>query len=581
MRYKAEDIEKLNNELDIVKVIGEYVDLKRAGASYKGVCPFHDEKTPSFNVSPSKSIYKCFGCNASGNAISFYMNYNNLDYISAVKELAEKYEVDINPIKGTHKYNDNLNEAVYKVLETAANIFAENLTSDKGLQAKEYLKSRGLDEEFIRKYKIGYAEDAWNKLSEKLLELGYNNEDMIRAGLLKDGEKGQYDTFRDRVMFPIYSARGKVIGFGGRILNDSKKIAKYLNSPETDVFTKGNNLYGLIERGTKIRRNDYAILMEGYMDVITAHSFGFDMAVATLGTSITEQQAKLLKRYTQNIIIAYDMDKAGRDAVRRAGFILKNHDFNIRVLELSGAKDPDEYLQKFGKESFVKELKKSKEFFDFYYSSLVKEIDISTIMGKKAIVEKFNEFFESLSNKIEYTLYMDKLSKNLDLDKSVLKMYIKPIKEKEKKVVKPEISYKQARRKFDPLELATVRIVLKNKKYYNKLQDIQLKDSLLAKMFEFVGENLEESNIEYSFLNNGEFLEYNQEDLIEILYGTETIENEEEFFSEIKLRWEQIKKQEREKEISRLLKEDRLNEEDRRALLYERVEIIKSLKRNF
>lgn len=579
MIYKKEDLEKLNMELDIVKVIGEYVELKKAGISYKGLCPFHKENTPSFHVTPSKNIYKCFGCNAGGSAIDFYMNYNNLDYITAVKELSEKYDVDIKPVKGDYDFKTENDEIYYKILEDALNIFIENIYNESGKEALEYLKKRDLDDKFIQKYNIGYSQNSWNDLLNKLIEKGYDEEAIIEAGLAKRGEKGVYDVFRGRIMFPIYSHLGKIIGFGGRIIEDKKDVAKYLNSPETDIFKKGNNLYGLIEKGIKIRKNDYAILVEGYMDVISSHIYGFDMSVATLGTSLTDNQAKLLKKYTNNIIIAYDMDEAGRNATERAAYILKKYDFNIRILELEGAKDPDEYLKKYGKEDFIIQLKKSKEIFDFLYSNYAKMVDINSIIGKRKFIEKFSEFFKNINNRIEYSLYMDKLSKNTEVSTSVLEEYLKYNDNIEKNEIISNKSDKNE--KHDYLELSTVRLILKKKEYLKEFKDIKIEDKLLKKIINFIKENIDNENIEYILLNNKEFEEIEKEKIVNIIYSAESIDNPIQYFEEIKLRWEIAEKQKREKEISQILKEEDLTPDERKNLIYERVEIIKSLKRNF
>lgn len=420
MKVRDDDVEKLLNSLKIEEVVGEVVSLKRSGANYKGLCPFHSDTSPSFTVSPQKNIAKCFSCGAGGNPISFYSQYHKVSFNEACIELSKKYNISIKLEKNFDEAKEKEYEKLYKLMEEARDYFAENIFNNEGRDAFEYLNKRGLSVQFIKENYIGYSLNSWDRLLTHFTSKGYSLEDLLNVGLIKKGDKGYYDVFRNRIMFPITNVSGKTIAFGGRTLEDRKDIAKYLNSSDTILFNKGQNLYGIKERGSLIRKKNYSILMEGYMDVLKAHSFGFDTALASLGTALTHEQGELLKRYSSNVIIAYDMDEAGRKATERTSLILKEQGFNIRVLEFVDAKDPDEYLNKFGKEKFLERVKESKEIFDFLYETYAKDYNLGDLLGKQNFVLSFKNFFSILDKDIEKALYLEKLSKNLEIDKSFL-----------------------------------------------------------------------------------------------------------------------------------------------------------------
>lgn len=420
MKVRDDDVEKLLNSLKIEEVVGEVVSLKRSGANYKGLCPFHSDTSPSFTVSPQKNIAKCFSCGAGGNPISFYSQYHKVSFNEACIELSKKYNISIKLEKNFDEAKEKEFEKLYRLMEEARDYFAENIFNNEGRDAFEYLNKRGLSVQFIKENYIGYSLNSWDRLLTHFTSKGYSLEDLLNVGLIKKGDKGYYDVFRNRIMFPITNVSGKTIAFGGRTLEDRKDIAKYLNSSDTILFNKGQNLYGIKERGSLIRKKNYSILMEGYMDVLKAHSFGFDTALASLGTALTHEQGELLKRYSSNVIVAYDMDEAGRKATERTSLILKEQGFNIRVLEFVDAKDPDEYLNKFGKEKFLERVKESKEIFDFLYETYAKDYNLGDLLGKQNFVLSFKNFFSILDKDIEKALYLEKLSKNLEIDKSFL-----------------------------------------------------------------------------------------------------------------------------------------------------------------
>jgi len=527
MKYSPEDIEKLRNQLNIVEVVGEYVELKKSGANFKGLCPFHKDNNPSFTVSPSKNICKCFVCGAGGDPLKFYTEYNKLTFPQGIKELNEKYNMGIRPVRGYTEKQD-VNRKYQDIVEDALEYFNEKIFSNEGREALEYLSKRQFKPDFIGENNIGFAPKGWNNLSDHLLTKGHDIKDIVTVGLTKEGEKGHYDAFRNRVMFPIHSPSGNVIAFGGRTLEDKKEIPKYINSPESPLFHKGRNLYGIKERGSVIRRKAYSILMEGYIDVLSAHSFGFDVAVASLGTAFTDDQAKLLKRYTSNVIIAFDMDNAGRSAAEKTGILLKAHGFNIRVLELKNAKDPDEFLKKYGKQEFLKHVKGSKEIFDYLYEFYVKEYDLSNLMAKQNFVNRFKEFFKNVETDLEKSLYIDKLSKSLDVDKELLKEILiinnkKQIVEKKRSEIS---STRERERKIDKLELLSLQIVLHSPELIEYFIDKKVENRLVYKIFQFLGEGTFDVNTKKDvikvILNDDDFEEADKFKILEI--GTDSME---------------------------------------------------------
>ncbi len=465
---RDEELEKFINSLDIVEVIGEYVTLKKSGVNYKGFSPFKEEKTPSFVVSPTKNIFKDFSTNIAGNVISFYMKINNMSFNEAVSELSEKYDVPVRRLAVKEK--DPQKERNYNILKDAQSFFSNNI--EKSAEALEYMEKRGFSKEELKKFGIGFSSGRWNDLIKFLKSKNYSAEELIELGLARKSESGEiFDYFRNRIMFPIYNEKMKLIGFGGRIITDGENSPKYLNSPDSKIFKKGSELFGLYARGEYIRKKGLAILMEGYLDVLTAHKHTFTNSVASLGTSFTNEQALLLKKYTNNVIIAYDNDRAGKEAVIKAGNILKRHDFNIRCLNIDDeVKDPDEYLRKYGKKKFLEILKESKGIFEFLFEIFSESLNLNEITGKRKIIEKFKEFFSNVVNNTEKNLYVSKLSVELGIDKEVLinelgsisKVYnrSKTISGKPEKAV---IKSSKAET-YDLLEIETLKFLLKYKK---------------------------------------------------------------------------------------------------------------------
>lgn len=512
MKYKTEDIDLLIDSLKIEEVVGEFVELKKAGANYKGLCPFHPDTTPSFMVSPSKNICKCFVCGAGGNPISFYSQYKKISFLEAIEELSKKYGI---PIKGIDnnsiKQQDNY-EKYYEIMREAHNFYKDMIFSNQGRVALEYLAGRKLNPKIIKENGLGFAPDRWSELNDYLLSKGYESKDLLKLGLIKEGENGNnYDVFRNRIMFPIYSTKGEVIAFGGRTLEKDKETPKYINSPDTPIFKKGKNLYGL-ERSGIIRKKNYAMLMEGYMDVLSAYIYGFDVALAPLGTALTEEQGILLKKYTSNIILSFDSDAPGQAATERAGLILKSLGFNIRILKLEGAKDPDEYLKQFGKESFLKCVKNSVEIFDFLFNYYLKEYDLSNMMSKQNFINRFKEFFQCVDTELEKTLYLDRLSKELEIEKDILKdILIDKNRKKSRKFEEDLVNINMGEESeiINRVEKDTVFLILANRKNFDYFRDKNIKGSLTKKIYQY----LKSSEADESVVNIPEHIELTSQEM--------------------------------------------------------------------
>ncbi|MGL4402905.1 MAG: DNA primase [Fusobacteriaceae bacterium] len=495
MKFREEDVDRLNNNLKIEEVVGKFIELKKTGANYKGLCPFHPDNSPSFMVNPSKNICKCFVCGAGGNPISFYSQYKKISYDKAIEELSGTYKIPIRSIYKDKKQNQE-NNLYYEIMEEAQNYFKNEIFKNSGRDALDYLVKRGIKPEKIREIGIGYAPGKREGLSQNLISKGYTPETLIKLGLTKENEKGIYDSFRERIIFPIYSTDKKIIAFGGRTLSNSKEIAKYINSPDTPIFRKGSVLYGLGEGLDIIKRKNYSILMEGYMDVIMSKLHGFDVTLAPMGTSLTEEQGKLLKRFTSNVIISFDSDAPGQKATERAIMVLKKLGFSIRVIEIKEAKDPDEYIKKYGKEAFLEVIKNSVESFDFLYAYYAREFDLNNILSKQNFIERFKEFFQNIENKIEKSLYIDKFSKNINLSKDILweslviENTTKNISYGEKKG--DDINSEETKNNLEEeneLEKITLALLISECSFFYSLKNKPFNSSLAKKVMKFYEEN--------------------------------------------------------------------------------------------
>ena len=457
MFYSEEEIQKLIDNLDIVEVIGEYVNLKKAGSDYKGLSPFKDEKTPSFTVSPVKNIFKDFSTQIGGNVISFYMKINDIGFVQAVEELSQKYNIPLKKNGKSQIVSQKIsekqaeNKEYFEIMNEAQTFFENNV--EKYEEALEYMKNRDFSLEDMKKFKIGFASSIRDGLFQYLIEKNFSENNIMKLGLAKRNENGEiYDSFRNRIIFPIYNIEGKIVAFGGRIIEKNSNLPKYLNSPDSPIFKKGRELFGIKYQGGNVKKKGFAILMEGYLDVLTAQKNGFENAVASLGTAFTEEQAQLLKKYTDKILIAYDNDEAGRNAVIKAGYILKKYDFDIKCLVLKGEeKDPDEFLRKNGKKAFIEVVKESKEIFDFLILEFSKEMDLKDVDNVTKFIRKFKPFFSNVTDNLRKNLYLQKLSTEFGIDGFILKEELGNLTP-EKSPKKPRISSDENTVKFKKLK---------------------------------------------------------------------------------------------------------------------------------
>ena len=483
-----DNVEKILNSIDIVQVISEHIQLKKVGTNFKGLCPFHSEKTPSFIVNPQKGIFKCFGCGAGGNLITFHMKLNNTSFSETLNLLAQKYKIELEVKK---KFKKEISSSKVDILKETATFFKTNLFDKKGQSGLEYLlKERKFTKEFIYEYNLGFSLNEWDALLKHLIEKEYKKEDLLSLGLIKENGDKVYDTFRNRIMFPITDAKGQVVGFGGRAIDNA--MPKYLNSSESDLFHKSKILYGLLP--LEIRKKEYTLLMEGYMDVLAAHSYGFKNAIASLGTSFTEEQASLLNKYTKNVLICFDKDSAGLKATERAIVILKKFSFNIKVLDLKTYKDPDDFLKNEGAEKFKELIKSSTESFDFLYSTYSKNLDLNIATDKKKLVIRFIDFFSSLNN-LELEIYLDKLSILIRINKNVLKSYL--LSNKHKPFIQKNSAEEKKEKKIEltNLEKETIIAILKFPKIQGDLEELY-RNSPNTEMFSYIVNSLKEKNFE-------------------------------------------------------------------------------------
>lgn len=421
-------LEELKYKSDVVQTISSYVTLKRAGRNLVGLCPFHSEKSPSFTVYPDNQSFYCFGCGAGGDIITFIKRIENLEYIEAVKLLADR--------AGMHLPTDDQDERVLrlrsKVLEInreAARFYYHMLTAEQGKQALAYLRGRGLADATITRFGLGYARESWDDLLRHMTAKGYSDEELLAANLCGRSKNGLYDQFRNRVIFPIIDLRGNVIAFGGRDLGE--RGPKYLNSSDTPVFSKSRTLYALnIAKNTKEKR---MILAEGYMDVVAIHQAGFDNAVASLGTALTAEHARLISSYVGEVVIAYDSDEAGQKATKRAISVLEPTGMHIKVLKMEGAKDPDEFIKKFGSSRFRMLLDGSSNATEYELTKAKTRYDTDTADGRVSYLKEACEVLSQIKSPVEREVYASRLAQELGVQRQAIDEQIKGILERRRR----------------------------------------------------------------------------------------------------------------------------------------------------
>lgn len=516
----SSSIDEIKNRLDIVEVIGNYIKLQKSGQNFRALCPFHSEKTPSFFVSPSRQIWHCFGgCSDGGDIFKFIMRIEGVEFGDALRILAQKAGVELK--KEDPKIRSE-RERLYEICEIATKFFEKQLEQSKsGKEAKKYLLQRSISEESIKKWRIGYAPSVWQGLSDFLSSQGYSQEEIKKAGLGLSSERGSfYDRFRGRIIFPIFDLNSKVIGFTGRVFVDRDKndVAKYVNTPQSLLYDKGRVLYGLAQAKIEIRKKNICILVEGNTDLIMVHQAGFENAVAVSGTALTAYQLNILKRYTDNLFIAFDMDAAGQTATKRGIDLAQEQGFNIKIIALPEGKDPAEIISKNPK-AWTNALDRAKTIYQFYFDNAFLEKDIKQPEIKKEIAKILLPIIKKISNKIEQVYWIQKLAEKLMVKEVHIEEELKKVSitnfttsrtEEQKEVI---IESNKSRKEM--IEERIIALVLKSP---NQIEVLEKEVAFFSEQTQEILINIKEKKIEKSELNticNRLFLKIEDEKLEE------------------------------------------------------------------
>ena len=488
MAFSPAFLDELNARNPIEDVVGQYVALTKRGNNLFGLCPFHSEKTPSFSVAPDKGIYYCFGCHKGGGAVNFIMEIENLSYPDAIRFLAKRAGMEV-PEDDEYQSQFRKKERLWALCRDAARFFHAQLKTPQAAEARKYIAKRGLSDGAITRFGIGFAPDSWTALTDAMTAKGYTKSELLEAGLVRKSEKNGsiYDWFRNKLIFPIIDVRGNVIGFGGRLLDNSKP--KYINSPESALFSKRRNLFAM--NFVKKSKQGYIILTEGYMDTVTLHQYGFDCAVASLGTSLTQEHADLLSKYTKEIVLIYDGDAAGQNAIRRASPILEKTGLRIKILRMQGAKDPDEYLHEYGADRFKLLLQGSEGQAEYRLQSLQMQFDLTQDEQKVEFAKQAAELICTFSTAVEREIYGTRAAEAAGLTPEVMKLEISKAfkrrmarqrKEQEKRELAPsvmiqpksrELRYQNVRSAAAEEEL--LRMLLKEPELFAKAESLTAK----------------------------------------------------------------------------------------------------------
>ena len=502
-------IQEIKDRLDIVEVVGDFVSLKKSGSSYKALSPFSSEKTPSFFVSPSKQIFKCFSTGKGGDAIEFLKEVESLSYIEAIKYLGEKYGIEINETDNDYNTNND-KESLLIILNKSKSFFTQNLNSKEGKSiAQTYLDHREVDIKMIEKFELGYSLDKWDSLHKYLLNNKYNEEHILKAGLILDNNNKKYDRFRGRLMFPIHNISGKVIAFGARLIKDEKNQPKYVNSPETELYIKSKVLYGLYQSKNYIRKLDKCYLVEGYTDVISLFQIGIENVVSSSGTSLTNDQIRLISRYTKNITILFDGDKAGVNASLRGMDLILENDMNVNIVSFPKNEDPDSLSKRLGKEKFLKYLSNNE-------INLIRyKVDILNSDFKNDPIKKSEMIFDivrsiaKIPNSIKRSVFIKETSSSLNINEESLITELNKLLINNK-VSKPLIDIGKSKdENTDEINKIHGAINFHEKECIRMLVNYGTKD------FEVVGLN-RKSFIKY-FLNEIEDVEFNNKNYLKII----------------------------------------------------------------
>ncbi|MGM0409500.1 MAG: DNA primase [Bacillota bacterium] len=496
--------EEVKEKIDIVDVISDYVQLKKSGKNYKGLCPFHQENTPSFTVNPQNQFYHCFGCGAGGDVYSFLMEIEHITFYESLKIAAERVGLELPNQSQKQKRVANLREKIFKMNDLTARFYNYLLLNHKCAEkAFDYLKNRGFNKKDIKKFNLGFAPDKWTALYKFLSNKGYNRKEMAQAGLIVNkSQKKYYDRFRNRIIFPIFNSRGEVLAFGGRILDESVNQPKYLNSPDSIVYDKSDNLYGLNWAKNFMRNKDEVIIMEGYTDVLTAQIKGVKNVVASLGTSLTEKQSQLIKRYAKKAYIAYDADIAGAKATLRGLEILKNKGLNVKVIQLPENADPDDFLKSKGKKEFLNLKDNALSLVEFKINNIISNKNIQDTDDKINLSHEIIDVLVKIKDPIERELYSKKIANKLDIDKERM------IGEVEKKYKKLSKKDKRSKKRYT-----------KNAKEYNKTNIVNSINTVEKKIIKAFIDYPKYRNFIKKNLSKKYFFTKNSKKLIKYLYN--------------------------------------------------------------
>lgn len=473
MAFPPAFLDELTARNPIEDVVGEYVRLKRSGSNLFGLCPFHGEKTPSFSVSPDKGIYYCFGCHKGGSVINFQMEIEGLSYPDAVRALAKRAGMEV-PEDEQYQSRYRQQERLWALHKEAARFFYQQLYAPIGQKALAYAQGRGMTKTTLTRFGIGYAPDSWTDLTDALRKKGYTDQELRDSGLVTVSRKNGnlFDRFRDRLMFPIIDVRGNVIGFGGRIMSDQdKSAAKYLNSPETLIFNKRKNLFALnLAKKSKL---GYLILVEGYMDAIALHQYGFDCAVASLGTALTEDGATLLSKYTDQVVLIYDGDAAGQNATQRAIPILERAGLQVKVLQMRDAKDPDEFLKKFGADRFKLLLEESSNRVEYQLKAIARKYDLRDDDQKVNFLQESAELVSTLSSAVQREVYAGRVAEAAGISMEAMNLEVS--RARKRRLAKE-------RKKQEKIDLAPARSLQPKSRsiHYNNLKSAMAEELLLG-----------------------------------------------------------------------------------------------------
>lgn len=586
-RYSDEIIEEVRQTNDIVDIISQYVHLKRSGRNFFGLCPFHNEKSPSFSVSPDKQIFHCFGCGVGGNVFTFLMKIEGINFIEAVQSLAERANIQLPTLENSiDSAREELKAKVYKVNEFTANFYHENLYKPSAKEAQEYIKRRKMTNEILKSFQIGFS-GKFDELYKTLKAHGFNDPEILESGLVNRNENGTYiDRYRNRLMFPICDARGRVIAFGGRVLDDSKP--KYINSPENIVYSKGRNLFGLnvAKKSQEIKKR--ILIVEGYMDVISLHQRGINNVVAPLGTALTQQQGWLLRKNSEQIVLSFDSDEAGLQAKLRALDILQNMGCDIRVLQMEGAKDPDEYIVKYGNARFQNLIDKSLSVIEFKVKILKKNLNLENTNDKIKFLNEIAKLISKVENNIEREIYIEKISKEYEISKEAIyaevnklsyagnkseKILDKPKPVAIHKKIENEIS--QATKKRENTVLAILLMGDLNVFQIIK-QNIDVKDfksELNKQIAQILYEEFEKGNSNINAILD-KMGEEEQSHITEILADDYELDDIEKAIDDVMQKYEKEKLNERKLQIIQLLEEPEKTVEEKNELGKELNDII-------